>query len=56
MTGAAGRGQVFPAPGEKPNVRHLHHEQANADQDWEEKRMAYPRKYWPTFLADDGEF
>lgn len=49
-------GAVPPAPGEKPWEFKKYHEQANADQNWEEKRLAYPRKYWPTYLGKDGNF
>ncbi len=49
-------GDVPPAPGEKPTAFHKHHEQANADQQWEENRLPYPRKYWPSYLGQDGNF
>jgi hypothetical protein len=49
-------GQVPPAPGEKPNAFFKHHERMNADQDWEEKRVAYPEKYRPNYLGPDGKF
>lgn len=49
-------GVVPPAPGEKPTDVHRHHEQANADQAWEENKVPYPRKYWPSYLGQDGNF
>lgn len=49
-------GQVPPAPGEKPDAFRKHHEQANADQDWEEFQSPYPRKYWSSYRGDDGQF
>ena len=49
-------GDVPPAPGEKPDVFHKWHESVNADQDWEQSRVPYPRKYWPTYMGADGKF
>jgi hypothetical protein len=48
-------GRIPPAPGEKPDAFNKYHEQANARQDWEEKRIAYPRKYWPSYRGQDGK-
>lgn len=48
-------GRVPPAPGEKPDAFHKHHEQANAHQDWEDFRTPYPRKYWPAYRGPDGK-
>lgn len=49
-------GVVPPAPRERPADFRRHHEQANADQQWEEYRQPYPRKYWPTYMGNDGKF
>ena len=48
-------GRVPPAPGENPDAFRKHHERANADQDWEKKRIAYPRKYWTSYQGKDGK-
>lgn len=45
-------GQVPPASGEKPDAFRKHHERANADQNWEEFRTPYPRKYWLSYMKD----
>ena len=47
-------GQIPPAPGEKPNEFRKWHERMQADQDWEEKRTPYPRKYWPGYCDANG--
>lgn len=48
-------GRVPPAPGEKADEFRKYHEQANADQEWEEKRVAYPERYRPSYRGDDGK-
>jgi hypothetical protein len=48
-------GRVPPAPGEKPDEFRKYHEGANASQDWEENRLPYPRKYWPSYMGKDGK-
>lgn len=47
-------GRVPPAPGEKADTFRKHHEGANANQDWEENRTPYPRKYWSSYRGADG--
>lgn len=49
------KGDVPPAPGERPDSFHKWHELENANQDWEENRAPYPRKYMPSYMGADGK-
>lgn len=48
--------KVPPAPGEAAEARFKYHEQANADQAWEEQGLPYPERYQPVVRLLDGQF